>query len=220
MLAPTFAACGERAIHAAPVAPVEIAAPASANVAPARRGQAPRALKFVRDAGSELDEEYCDAQLFPETPLPGAPAVFQDAKSGLSGFKRAGQVVVAPRFRFAYELNAHGVTAAVDASGPIFIDSAGGVLARAFTFDNGPDYFSEGLARIVDKSGKVGFIDERGHIAVHPQFDYAAAMCHGQAAVCVGCVPRLDASGDFSAWVGGSRGVIDAQGKWVEPLAP
>ena len=216
----TLLACGERAIPAAPVAPVEIATPAGAHVAPGRRDQPPRALPVVRDAGGAPDEQYCEPQMFPTTPLPGAPATFQDAKTGLTGFKRGGQIVVAPRFRFAYELNAHGVTAAVDASGPVFIDSAGGVLARAFTYDNGPDYFSERLARIVDKSGKVGFIDDRGRIAIRPQFDHAAAMCHGRAAVCVGCVRRLDASGDFSTWVGGSRGVIDASGKWIVPLAP
>ena len=73
---------------------------------------------------------------------------------------------------------------------------SGKVLAKAFGFDNGPDYFQEGYARIVGPTGKVGFIDERGHIAITPQFDAASSFCHGKAEVTVGGkTSKIDPSG-------------------------
>lgn len=60
-----------------------------------------------------------------------------------------------------------------------------GKTAPAFPFDNGPDYFVEGLARTV-KDGKVGFVDNRLDSVVAPVWDFAAPFDHGVAAVCTG----------------------------------
>jgi hypothetical protein len=57
------------------------------------------------------------------------------------------------------------------------------VLAQAYAFDNGPDYFQEGLARIVGADGRVGFIDRGGAIVIAPQFVGASGFCHGEATV-------------------------------------
>src|SRR5262245_16769521 len=109
---------------------------------------------------------------------------FQDP-DGLYGYKNGkGQVVIAPRLRYAYEFKPGGIAAAVDNDASfVFIDTTGKVVARAFAFDNGPDYFQEGQARIVDAGGKVGFIDENGHITVAPRYEAADSFCHGKAAV-------------------------------------
>ena len=76
---------------------------------------------------------------------------FQGADE-LYGYKNGkGQVVIAPRLRYAYEFKPGGIAAAVDNDASfVFIDTSGKVIARAYAFDNGPDYFQEGLARIVD----------------------------------------------------------------------
>jgi hypothetical protein len=58
-------------------------------------------------------------------------------------------------------------------------DKAGNVLATPYLFDNGPDYWQEGFARIVDPSGKMGFIDEHGTIVVPPTYDWVYPFCHG-----------------------------------------
>src|SRR5262245_41114998 len=109
---------------------------------------------------------------------------FQDP-DGLYGYKnKKGDVVIAPRLRYAYEFKPGGIAAAVDNdSSFVFIDTDGKVIARAFAFDNGPDYFQEGHARIVDDAKKVGFINERGEITIAPQFDEAESFCGGKAAV-------------------------------------
>lgn len=56
---------------------------------------------------------------------------------------------------FAYEFSEAGVAAAIDDRGPVFIGGDGREIARAFRYDNGPDYFTEGRARVV-VSGRVG----------------------------------------------------------------
>lgn len=128
---------------------------------------------------------------------------FEDPKTGLVGFKNsAGAVVIPATYRFAYEFGTGGIAAAVDGTTPfVFIDSAGKVIAKAYAYDNGPDYFQDGLARIVDPRGKIGFIDNRGKIVITPQFDDAASFCHGKAEVAAG----------------GKTFVIDRAGKTVAP---
>jgi hypothetical protein len=113
---------------------------------------------------------------------------FEDASTGLVGFKnKAGVVVIPAIYRFAYEFGPGGVSAAVDGTTPfVFIDPAGKVIAKAYAYDNGPDYFQDGHARIVDARGKVGFMDTRGKIVIPPQYDDAASFCNGKAEVAVG----------------------------------
>lgn len=42
-----------------------------------------------------------------------------------------------------------------------------------YQFDNGDDYVCEGLRRIYDKSGKIGFADEKGKVIISPRFAFA-----------------------------------------------
>jgi hypothetical protein len=112
---------------------------------------------------------------------------FEDPATGLVGFKNgAGTIVIKPQFRYAYEFGPGGISAAVDGTTFVFIDKSGKVIAKAYAFDNGPDYFQEGVARIVDAKGKVGFIDTKGKIVIAPQYDDAASFCNGKAEVAVG----------------------------------
>jgi hypothetical protein len=60
-----------------------------------------------------------------------------------------------------------------------FVGRDNQVLATPFLFDNGADYFQEGFARIVDPSGKVGFISAAGVIVIRPTYDFAYPFCHG-----------------------------------------
>ncbi len=111
-----------------------------------------------------------------------------ETNDGSWGYRDSkGTIAIPPRLRFAYEFKPTGIAAAVDHDGTfVFIDTSGAVIARAYAFDNGPDYFQEGHARIVDAHGKIGFIDENGRITIAPRFDEAASFCHGVAAVSEG----------------------------------
>ncbi|WP_018630389.1 WG repeat-containing protein [Niabella aurantiaca] len=59
-------------------------------------------------------------------------------------------------------------------------------LYRPLAYDNGPDYFEEGLARCVQK-GKVGFVNEQGKVAIRPQWDWVSPFNYGYAFACNGC---------------------------------
>lgn len=155
-------------------------------------------------------DQSCEADSGGEEPGQRDRFAFE-AGDGRWGFRnQRGDEVIAPRFGFVYEFNAYGLAAGVEpAGGPdgrarfVFIDPSGAVLAEAYAYDNGPDYFQEGLARIV-VDGKVGFIDRGGAIAIPARFAGASAFCHDRATVHDG----------VSTWE------IDRHGQEVGPKAP
>jgi hypothetical protein len=54
----------------------------------------------------------------------------------------------------------------------------GKLLYNAYWFDNGPDYFQEGLRRYVEK-GKVGFVDYFGNKVIKAEWDDASPFYNG-----------------------------------------
>jgi len=54
-----------------------------------------------------------------------------------------------------------------------WIDLTGKILYESFFFDNGPDYFHQGLSRIIENE-KFGFINQHGVATVKPQYDFAS----------------------------------------------
>lgn len=55
----------------------------------------------------------------------------------------------------------------------ICINDAGKELFYVFKSDNGPDYIQEGLFRIMNEDGLVGFADSLGNVIIKPQFKFA-----------------------------------------------
>lgn len=135
-------------------------------------------------------DEACGAEL-EEAPPGNRDRYAVESPDGTYGYKDlAGDFVIAPRFGYAYEFSKHGLAAAVERPAApggrarfVFIDPSGAEVAQAYAFDNGPDYFQEGLARIVDGAGRVGFLDRGGAVVIAPQFVDAAGFCHGAATV-------------------------------------
>lgn len=50
----------------------------------------------------------------------------------------------------------------------------------AFQYDNGDDYVSEGLYRIVDQKGRIGYADETGKTVIRPRFAFGYPFKGGQ----------------------------------------
>lgn len=157
----------------------------------------------------------CEPRVYED--VPGKHDRFRfEAEDGRVGFENAAhEVVIEPRFDFAYEFSSGGIAAVADEHGFSFIDPQGRVVAQAFAFDNGPDYFVEGRARIVE-NGKIGFIGEDGVVAVPPRFDHAGSFCEGLAPVCEGC--RIVPDGEHSRVEGGTWGYVGPTGTLV--IAP
>ncbi len=62
----------------------------------------------------------------------------------------------------------------------VCINDAGKELFYVFKYDNGPDYIQEGLFRIVDDNGLVGFADSLGYVVIKPQFKFATPFENGK----------------------------------------
>lgn len=92
--------------------------------------------------------------------------LFQDSTSLLFRFKnKAGDVVIKPQFSHALELQHCHLLFGVNDSGWIAINTKGEFLFKAYPFDNGPDYFSNGLIRVI-QDNKIGYANKRGEIVI------------------------------------------------------
>lgn len=165
----------------------------------------------------------------PDTPAGEQPATtpitaarqlepFYDDASEQMGYRDAdtGEVVLEPVYVMTSDFTEGGIASVIDANHEVWIINRNGEkLFKGFWFDNGPDYFEEGLARF-ERDGRIGFFDESGRIVVEPQFDFAWPFQNGRAGVCVGCVRVPD--GEHFTVEGGQHGVIDRNGNFIEPL--
>ena len=94
--------------------------------------------------------------------------------------------------------------------------NASGRAVPVLPFDNGADYFVEGLARTL-QGGKVGFVNENLSVVIPPQWDFAFPFENGMAVVCNNCTSRPVGDGHREV-VGGRWGAIDAQGQVIIPV--
>lgn len=102
--------------------------------------------------------------------------------------------------------------------GFVGIDRLENILYEVYPFDNGPDYDSEGLFRII-KNGKIGFADaETGKIVIKPQFSCASPFENGVAKVSLHCEKKSE--GEHSSWESDSWFYIDKTGKKVDNPKP
>jgi hypothetical protein len=89
-----------------------------------------------------------------------------------------------------------------------------GELLQVVTFDNGADYFSEGLTRSL-VGGKIAYFDSKLHQAIPPKYDWGWPFEAGRALVCIGCKPG-ESEGDGHVSVdGGKWGFIDKNGREI-----
>ncbi len=92
------------------------------------------------------------------------------------------------------------------------IDSNGNFLFEVFPYDNGPDYPSDGLIRILEK-GKIGYADLEGNIVIPPMFECAYPFQNGVARICEeGTLVRED---EHDAWKEARWGAIDKEGNII-----
>ena len=108
----------------------------------------------------------------------------------------------------------HGL-ASIRYEGLIFYVSRTGKITRTHYFDNGADYFVEGVARTIS-SKKFGYIDRQLNVVIKPEYDFAFPFKNGVAIVCNGCRPEPD--GEHKRVVGGKWGAINKSGQVVVPL--
>ncbi len=92
------------------------------------------------------------------------------------------------------------------------VNSKKNVLYDVFIYDNGPDYPSEGLIRVV-KNGKIGYAHAKTYIlAIAPQFDCAFPFENGKAKVSKNCKTVKD--GEHSVWESDAWQYVDKKGRF------
>jgi len=89
------------------------------------------------------------------------------------------------------------------------IDAKGTELFEVFNYDNGPDYPSQGLFRIV-KDGKIGYANMKGMVVIAPQYKCAWPFEKGKAKVSYNCKFRKE--GEITMWEDGEWLFIDKKG--------
>lgn len=131
-----------------------------------------------------------------------------------SGYRAPdGAVVIAPAFDHALPFNEHGVAAVHQDRGWWWIDARGERLLRAYPYDNGPDYLSEGLARFVGDDGKVGYANGAAQVKIPARFDFSTPFTDGLAAFCQGCAAHEEDG--HTTMRGGQWGLIAPDGEVV-----
>lgn len=115
---------------------------------------------------------------------------FLDPNTDLFGYKlKNGTTVIPPQFHVVAHQQWKHVAFVASDSGWISIDSKNRFLFRAFTVDNAPDEFSNGLCRII-VNGKVGYINKKGRVVITPKFACAEPFVGGKAKVAFECATK------------------------------
>lgn len=85
---------------------------------------------------------------------------------------------------------------------------------RPYQFDNGDDYVSDGLYRIVDSRGRIGYAAPDGTVAIKPRFAFGYPFAQGRARVTdSGCPDTVPGSGgEYHVWISDSWYWIDKSG--------
>lgn len=94
----------------------------------------------------------------------------------------------------------------------VAINQNGEPLFEVYPYDNGPDYISDGLFRII-KDKKIGFADKDGTIVITPQFECASPFENGESKVAHTC--QLIDDGEHSIMESDDWIYIDKKGKEI-----
>lgn len=92
----------------------------------------------------------------------------------------------------------------------ICIDNQGKELFYVFKYDNGPDYVREGLFRIMDENGLIGFADTLGNVVIKPQFKFATPFENGKAQTTTS--GKANDDGEHSFWASDEWNLVGHNG--------
>lgn len=123
---------------------------------------------------------------------------FYDDEAGTCGYtNERGDTVVAPgTYQYCFTDTARYFAAVMDKNNKcIAIDKQGKFMYEIFFYDNGPDYISDGLFRIV-VNGKIGYANEKGKIVIQPQYECTNPFENGKAEVSLKC--QLIPEGEYT----------------------
>ncbi|WP_353120512.1 WG repeat-containing protein [Myroides odoratus] len=88
---------------------------------------------------------------------------------------------------------------------------------QPYLYNNGPDFVVEGMYRIIDEEGKMGFANVKGQVVIKPQFAFVFPFKNGVAkATFEGRSREVEGSrGEYHYWDSSSWFYIDKNGNIV-----
>ena len=98
----------------------------------------------------------------------------------------------------------------------VCIDNQGKELFYAFQYDNGPDYIREGLFRIMDEGGQIGFADSLGNVVIKPLFKFAFPFEDGKAKVTLTGEQKAMPDREHHEWVSDKWQYINKKGEVIQ----
>jgi hypothetical protein len=166
--------------------------------------------------------------VFSQTKTKAEPLYYFLSKDSLIGVKnRQGKIIIPARHRPFFDVDPkEEIRGDLIYLWPVNADSTepsgfgvaynrkGKLLFAPFSFDNGPDYVSEGLMRYV-KNGKMGFVNRIGEVVIPAQYDYVDGFRYGVASYCKGC--KREYEGEHYHMKGGQWGYINYKGEELQP---
>lgn len=141
-----------------------------------------------------------------------APLILTQADStGESGYRNGNNEVIIPIGKYAQCLTdtfrTHAIVLTKSDNKWVVIDRTEKQLYEVFPYDNGPDYPSEGLFRIV-QDGKIGYADAATYaIVIAPQYECAYPFENGKAKVSTDC--KTAGEGEHREWTSDAWRYID-----------
>lgn len=145
---------------------------------------------------------------------PAEPTPELTEHPGCAGIDPDGRPRIAPRHLAAAQYD-DGLAGLLIAGDWYYVRPDGASL-RVVTYDNGPDYWAEGLVR-VRRDGKIAYADRDFEVVIPPRYDWGWPFEDGRALVRSGC-RQGDPVGEHRPVVGGRWGYIDRSGQEVVPV--
>ena len=144
---------------------------------------------------------------------------FTNSAKGEHGYKNQNGDTIIPPGKYSFCFTDTFRNFAIVAKphfGFVAIDRHENVLYEVFPFDNGPDYASDGLFRII-KNNKIGYADEvTGKVVIKPQFGCAFPFENDVAKVGINCTTYAD-DVEHGTWTTNKWLYIDKKGRKVKP---
>jgi len=146
-----------------------------------------------------------------DTPIP-----YDDMDKDRSGYMdKDGKIVIEPKYIIARPYDRYNIAAVADEKEWKYIDTTGKTILKPYLFDNGPDYFKDGLSRYV-KNNLIGFIDAKYQIVIKAQYEFVTPFHNSYATFCIGFKEALLKEGsEHTKMEGGKWGIINKKGKVV-----
>lgn len=118
------------------------------------------------------------------------------------------------RKKFIFDSN--GLTGGFVLNEGCFWMNKKGLSRKTYCFDNGADYFKEGLTRYIDSHHKFGFMNQKLKIVIPAKYTFAFPFDGGSSTVCNHCLRTKIKDSEYTTVTGGDWMIINKQGEVIK----